>query len=89
MKIIFLSVFILSLVLMISGIFVFQTDIMKSTTLNFVSEIIHVSVIIIILIIGIVLVNKRRRIQGAGLTVDDELSKRILCKTCLISFYVP
>lgn len=87
MKMIFLPVFILSSVLMISGIVVFQSEIVESTTLNFISEIIHVCVIVIIIIIGIILANKRRRLKEAGLAADDELSKRILCKTGLVSFY--
>ena len=87
MKIIFLPVFILSSVLMISGIVVFQSEIMESTTLNFISEIIHVFVIVIIIIIGIILANKRRRLEEEGLAAGDELSERILYKTGLISFY--
>ena len=87
MKTIFLPVFIISAMLMISGVVIFQSDTMESTTLNFISEVIHVFVIIIILIIGIVLANKRRRLEKAGLALDDELSDRILCRTGLISFY--
>ena len=88
MKIIFIPAFILSTALMISGVVIFQSDIIESNTMNLISEIIHVGVIIILLIIGIFYAIKRMRLEKEGLTKDDELSIRILQETGLISFYI-
>ena len=88
MKIVFIPVFILSAVLMISGILIFQSEnIDRTTSLNFISEIIHVTTIIVLLIIGIYFGRKRLNMEKEGLAKDDELSQRILHKTGFYTFY--
>jgi hypothetical protein len=88
MKIVFIPVFILNAVLMISGILIFQSEtIDRTTSLNFISEIIHVTTIIVLLIIGIYFGRKRLNMEKEGLAKDDELSQRILHKTGFYTFY--
>ena len=88
MRIVFIPVFILSAVLMISGILIFQSEtIDRTTSLNFISEIIHVTTIIVLLIIGIYFGRKRLNMEKEGLAKDDELSQRILHKTGFYTFY--
>jgi hypothetical protein len=67
---------------------IFQSEtIDRTTSLNFISEIIHVTTIIVLLIIGIYFGRKRLNMEKEGLAKDDELSQRILHKTGFYTFY--
>lgn len=88
MKTIFIPVFIITVILMISGIVIFQSENMENTDLNVISEVIHVSTIVILLITGIYFGRKRLKQEKEKLAKDDELSQMILYKTGYFTFYL-
>ena len=85
MKRIFLPVFTLTMVLIIAGIWIFQTvDPPKDSGS---SEIIFIIAIIILLIASIFFSIKRLKGRKQGLPEEDELSKKIVNKAGAKSFF--
>ena len=87
MKNIFIPVFYLTAIMMISGIIIFQSDTMVHTNLIIISEIIHVVTIISLLITGLYFGRKRIKLEREGLASDDELSQLILYKSGYFTLY--
>ncbi len=87
MKKIYLPLFIITMLVIIAGIWIYQTEAMKSETALF-SEYIHVGIIIILFAFGIFLAIRRFRSTKKGLPPEDELSKRIEQKAASKSFFV-
>ncbi len=87
MKKLFLPVSILTIIMVISGILIYQTGTPQNEIIYFYSEIIHVGVIIILFILGIIFAAKRIISGQKGIPEDDELSKRIVQKSAALSFY--
>ena len=86
MKRIFLPVFIVTMVLIIAGIWIFQTvDPPKDSV---ASEIIFVAAIVILFIVSIFFSIKRLKNRKLGLPEEDELSKKIMNKAGAKSFFV-
>ena len=86
MKRIFLPIFALTMVLIIAGIWIFQTvDPPKDSV---ASEIIFVAVIVILFIVSIFFTIKRMKNRKQGLPEEDELSKKIMNKAGAKSFFV-
>lgn len=88
MKKLFIPISIITFVLILSGISIFQSDAAKNNELFFVSEIIHVGFIAIFIILGIFFAIKRRKSREQGLPEEDELSKRITQKASSAAFYI-
>ena len=86
MKRIFIPVFTLTMVLIIAGIWIFQTvDPPKDSV---ASEIIFVAAIVILFIVSIFFSIKRLKNRKQGLPEEDELSKKIMNKAGAKSFFV-
>ena len=86
MKRIFLPIFALTMVLIIAGIWIFQTvDPPKDSV---ASEIIFVAAIVILFIVSIFFTIKRMKNRKQGLPEEDELSKKIMNKAGAKSFFV-
>ena len=86
MKRIFLPIFALTMVLIIAGIWIFQTvDPPKDSV---ASEIIFVAAIVILFIVSIFFTIKRMKNRKQGLPEEDELSKKIVNKAGAKSFFV-
>ena len=86
MKRVFIPVFTLTMVLIIAGIWIFQTvDPPKDSV---ASEIIFVAAIVILFIVSIFLSIKRLKNRKLGLPEEDELSKKIMNKAGAKSFFV-
>lgn len=88
MKRIFLPLFFLTFSLILAGIFIYQIEAVENDSLFKISEIIHVSVILVLFILGLWASFKRHRDNKLGYTEDDELSKRVVEKSSAVSFYL-
>jgi len=88
MKQFFIPISILTVVLVLSGIWTFQTGEPQNTKFFLYSEIIHVGVIFIFIILGAYFSYSRMQSRKKGFPEDDELSKRIVQKTAALSFYI-
>lgn len=88
MKQFFIPVSILTVVLVLSGIWTFQTGEPHDTELFKYSEIIHVGVIFLFIILGIYFSITRIQSRKKGFPEEDELSKRLVQKTASVSFYI-
>ena len=87
MKKIYLSLLIMTMIVIIAGILIYQT---KATTssLSLISEYLQVGIIIILFGFGIFLAIRRIKSTSKGLPAEDELSKRIEQKAASKSFFV-
>lgn len=88
MKKLFFPISILTLVLVIAGILIYQTGIPENRAIFIYSEIIHVGTVVLLFILGIYFAVQRIISREKGLPEDDELSKRITQKAAAISFYI-
>lgn len=88
MKNLFFPVFILTNVLIIAGILIYQTGAPKNDSIYLYSEIIHVIIIAFFFILGIYFSIKKITSRNKGFREEDELSKRITQKAAAISFYI-
>ncbi len=86
MKKIFLPVFIITYVVILAGIGIFQTGMIDGN--HKLTEYIFVGVISILFLIGIILSIKRYRSEKQGLPVDDEMSIKIVNKSASYSYYL-
>jgi len=87
MKRIFIPVFTLTMILIIAGIWIFQTGNSNQNSSFFTSEIIFVVAIVILFIVSIFFAFKRMKNRKQGLPEEDELSKRIVNKAGAKSFF--
>ena len=87
MKKLFLPISFLTVVMVISGILIYQTGTSHNEIIYLYSEIIHVGIIVILFILGIIFAFKRISSGQKGFIEDDELSKRIVQKSAALSFY--
>ncbi len=87
MKKIFIPVFTLTMVLIIAGIWIFQTVDPPKDSSFFASEIIFIVAIVILFITGIFFSIKRIKSKQLGLPEDDELSKKIVRSAGSKSFF--
>ena len=87
MKKIYLPLLIMTMIVIIAGILIYQT---KATTssLSLISEYLQVGIIIILFGFGIFLAIRRIKSTSKGLPAEDELSKRIEQKAASKSFFV-
>jgi hypothetical protein len=76
------------MVLIIAGIWIFQTGNSHQDSSFFTSEIIFIVAIVILFIVSIFFAVKRMKNRKQGLPEEDELSKRIVNKAGAKSFYV-
>jgi hypothetical protein len=76
------------MVLIIVGIWIFQTGNSHQDSSFFTSEIIFIVAIVILFIVSIFFAVKRMKNRKQGLPEEDELSKRIVNKAGAKSFYV-
>jgi hypothetical protein len=76
------------MVLIIAGIWIFQTGNSHQDSSFFTSEIIFIVAIVILFIVSIFFTVKRMKNRKQGLPEEDELSKRIVNKAGAKSFYV-
>jgi hypothetical protein len=88
MKRIFIPLFALTMVLIIAGIWIFQTGNPPKDIGFLSSEINFIVAIAILFIAGIFFSIKRLRNRNEGLPEDDELSKKIANKAGAKSFFV-
>ncbi len=86
MKKIFLPVFILTYVIILAGIGIFQTGMIDGS--HKLTEYIFVGVILILFLIGIILSIKRYRLDKQELAIEDELSIKIVNKSASYSYYL-
>ena len=86
MKKIFLPVFIITYVVILAGIGIFQTGMIDGS--HKLTEYIFVGVISILFLIGIILSIKRYRSDKQELAIDDEMSIKIVNKSASFSFYL-
>ena len=87
MKKIYLPLFIITMIVIIVGIWIYQTGAIKSEVALY-SEYIHVGVIVILFAFGIFFAIRRFRNTKQGLPAEDELSKKIEQKAASKSFFV-
>jgi FtsH-binding integral membrane protein len=87
MKWIFIPVFTLTMVLIIAGIWIFQTGNSNQDLSFFSSEIIFIVAIVILFIVSIFFSAKRIKNRKQGLPEEDELSKKIVGKAGAKSFF--
>ena len=88
MKKLFLPISILTTVLIIAGIQIYQAATPKNTSIFIWSEIIHVGIIVLLFVLGLYFAVKRIKSREKGLPEDDELSLLITQKAAAISFYI-
>ena len=88
MKVLFIPVSIITLVLVLSGIWIYQAGAPKDTSLFFYSEIIHVGIIALFFFLGVVFSIRRVRAREGGFPEEDELSKKIIQKASTVSFFI-
>ena len=88
MKRIFIPVFILTMVLIIAGIWIFQTGSPPKNSGFLSSEIIFIVAIVILFIVSMFFAIKRLKNRKQGLPEEDELSKKIFNKAGAKSFFV-
>ena len=86
MKKIFLPVFIITYIVILACIGIFQSGIIDGN--NKLTEYIFVGAIVMFFLIGIILSIKRYRSEKKGLAIDDEMSIKIVNKSALFSFYL-
>jgi hypothetical protein len=88
MKKLLFPTYLLSGVMVVSGIRIFQSGLGESTDGMLAAEITHVTALVILFIVGIIFgIVKRSRSKEAGFPEDDELSIKIIRKSASISFY--
>ncbi|MFC2152224.1 hypothetical protein ACFLSE_06815 [Bacteroidota bacterium] len=88
MKKIFLPLFVLTMVAITIGIWIYQSGSAEPIASSKFPEIIHVIIIATLFIFGIYFAASRIRNQKQGLPVEDELSKKIKLKAAAYSYYV-
>ena len=80
----FLPIFVLTWVLVLSGLCIFQTDNSSNPTLEYI----FVGVLIVLFLLGIYLGYMRFRALQKGMTVEDELSIKLTQKAASVSYYI-
>src|SRR5210317_1754328 len=88
MKNFFSPVFLLAMVVALAGIWTFQTEGAQDTSVYFISEIIHVGLILILFAIGIWLSVQKQKNERQELPASDELSEMILLKASAYTFFI-
>lgn len=88
MKKLFFPIFLLSGVTVVSGIRIFQSGLGEDTNILFIAELIHLTMMLILFVMGIIYGIKRIMSKEEGFPEDDELSKKIVRKSASISFYI-
>ena len=78
----------LAYVLILSGIWIYQTGTVEENTTSKASEVILVLMIASFLILAIYLLIKQRYLKKNGVTTDDELTFKITQKAASSSYYV-
>jgi hypothetical protein len=84
MKDLFLPVFVITWVLVLSGLWVIQPD--ESLSPGF--EAIYVGLIAVFFLLSIYFASQRRKLRKQGLPQDDELSRKVNEKAAATSFYI-
>lgn len=84
MKDLFLPVFVITWVLVLSGLWVIQPD----ETLSTVFEAVYVVLIAVFFLLSIYFASRRRKLRKQGLPQDDELSRKVNEKAAATSFYI-
>ena len=84
MKNLFLPVFVITWVLVLSGLWVIQTD--EKTPVIF--ESVYVGLIVVFFLLSIYFAYQRKKQRSQGLPQDDELSRKIAEKAAANSFYI-
>ena len=88
MKKLFLPVSILTIILVLAGIFIFQKGTPDDSTLFMYAEIIYIGILAIFFILGIYFGIKRITASNEGFPEEDELSRKIVQKAGAMSFYI-
>jgi uncharacterized membrane protein len=87
MKKMYLPLFIITMVVIITGIWIYQVK-ASTSGLALISEYVQVGIIVILFGFGIFLAIRRIKSTSKGLPAEDELSKRIEQKAASKSFFV-
>ena len=87
MKKIFFPIFILTYIVIIAGIWIFQTNETLGSQDEQFAEFYFVAVIIFLFILGIINSYKRFRNRKEGYPEEDEMSRKITRKSASYSFY--
>jgi len=88
MKKLFLPLFIVTYVVILSGIWIFQTGSLEESSSHLFTEYFYVGVISVFFVIGIYIGYQRIKRRKQGLPEEDEMSKRITQKAAATSFYI-
>ncbi len=88
MKKFYLPVFIITVILIVAGIWIYQTDSASESEAFRISEILHVGVIVLLFIFGLFFFIRRIISAQQGVPPEDELSKRITQKASSSAFYI-
>ena len=87
MKKIYLPIFVITMVVISVGIWIFQGGDSEIDATSKIPEIIQILIIIVLFIFGIIIAISRIRSESQGLPADDELSKKIRQKSAAWSYY--
>ncbi|MEN8248531.1 MAG: hypothetical protein ABFS32_06335 [Bacteroidota bacterium] len=82
------QVIFLAYVLILSGIWIYQTGAVDENTTSKISEVILVVMIASFLILAIYLIVKRNMLKKSGSSTDDELTFKITQKAAASAYYV-
>ena len=88
MKKLFLPISILTIILVLAGILIFQAGAPDNSALFMYAEIIYVGILALFFILGIYFGIKRITASNEGFPEEDELSRKIIQKAGAMSFYI-
>ena len=88
MKKLLFPTYLLSGVMVVSGIRIFQSGSGESGTGILIAEIVHLTTLIILFIVGMIFgIIKRNKLKESGFPEDDEMSIKIMQRSAAITFY--
>lgn len=88
MKKIFLPLFMVTFAMILSGIWIFQTDAMEDVQTHLIAEYFYVGIISMLFLLGIYTGYTRMKRKKEGFPEEDEMSRKITQKAAATSFYL-
>jgi len=88
MKKLFLPVTMLAYVIVLAGIWIFQTRETENSTTPVSFEYLFIGIIILFFSMGFYFMYKRARRKKQGFPIEDELSKKVARKAAAVSYYI-
>ena len=86
MKKVYVPLFVITMVIVTVGIWIFQSD-QNPDAVSKVPEILQVSIIVVLFALGLILAVKRIKSIKHGLPVEDEMSRKVRQKSAAWSYY--